>query len=567
MATPPALTALARPFRRAYLTHDELTAQLRAWADAFPELTRLVSIGTTLEGRDIWLLKVGRDPDRVRPTAWVDGNVHAHEVCGSSVALAIAEDFLALLLGAPGALPPAVARALDDARLFVVPRVCPDGAEAVLRDGRYVRSNPRDRRPGGRARWVSRDVDGDGQVRLMRVRDASGELVESRAEPGLLVPREVEDEGPFFKVFPEGVIDGFDGAVPDAGFFTDSDTDLNRNFPYAWAPEPTQAGAGSHPLSEPESRAIVETATRHPEIYCWLDLHTFGGVYIRPPGDAPDSSLDPFDRGVLRQLEAWGDEHGGYPTVSGFSEFLYEPGKPLRGDLSDYAYHQRAAVALVCELWGLFAELGVPRVRPFIDHYSGLGRAELERLVRWDREHNEGRAFVPWRAVEHPQLGPVEVGGIDPRVGLVNPPLSRIDEICRRQSAFFLRLAAMRPSIEVDATLVRLGAGAARVDVTARNVGYLPTYVVAGARALPWNLGLACELRGAGVDPRDSRQELGHLEGWGRGKHVGFTGPYFQRTRGSVSVANATFVVGGEGPLSVVVSSPRVGAVVRELSR
>jgi len=38
-------------------------------------------------------------PDRTRAAAWVDGNMHAVEVCGSSVALAIAEDVIALHRG------------------------------------------------------------------------------------------------------------------------------------------------------------------------------------------------------------------------------------------------------------------------------------------------------------------------------------------------------------------------------------------------------------------------------------------------------------------------------------
>src|SRR5688572_22319653 len=85
---------LARGFRAAYLDYDTLTAQLHTWREAFPELCRLQSIGTTPEGRSLWLLTVGTEPDRVRPTAWIDGNMHASELAGSSVALAIAEDVL-----------------------------------------------------------------------------------------------------------------------------------------------------------------------------------------------------------------------------------------------------------------------------------------------------------------------------------------------------------------------------------------------------------------------------------------------------------------------------------------
>ena len=52
MASP--LTALSRGFRRSYLDYATLSAQLRAWADAFPSIAHLSSIGKTPEGRDIW---------------------------------------------------------------------------------------------------------------------------------------------------------------------------------------------------------------------------------------------------------------------------------------------------------------------------------------------------------------------------------------------------------------------------------------------------------------------------------------------------------------------------------
>jgi hypothetical protein len=115
------LAALAQGFRSAYLDHAELTAQLKAWHAAYPDLTRLTSLGTTPEGRELWLLTIGVDPDRVRPTAWVDGNMHASELAGSSVALAIAEDFLAAHVDpARLDLSPAVLARLREVRLFVL---------------------------------------------------------------------------------------------------------------------------------------------------------------------------------------------------------------------------------------------------------------------------------------------------------------------------------------------------------------------------------------------------------------------------------------------------------------
>src|SRR5699024_5818371 len=108
------------------------------WAEHFPELVRLVSIGKSGEGRDLWQLVIGPESDRVRPSVWIDGNMHASELAGSSAALAIAEDVIALHLdpNAPiHALPDHVREVVREVVFYVMPRMSPDGAEAVLRSG------------------------------------------------------------------------------------------------------------------------------------------------------------------------------------------------------------------------------------------------------------------------------------------------------------------------------------------------------------------------------------------------------------------------------------------------
>ncbi|HSD88291.1 MAG TPA: M14 family metallopeptidase, partial [Kofleriaceae bacterium] len=444
------LADLSRGFRETYLDYTELTAQLHAWAEAYPTLVRVTSLAKTPEGRDVWLVTIGPDPDRIRPAVWADGNIHAAELAGSSVSLAIAEDALRAHLEPDSLdLPKPVIDRMREVLFYVVPRISPDGAEAVLKTGRSLRSVPRDERvERGAPRWRLGDMDGDGRVLAMRVKDPGGELVESPQFPGLLVERTVDDEGPFYKVYPEGTIEHFDGkTIPSPFFLGDNPVDLNRNFPWLWAPGHEQVGAGPFPLSEPEARGIVEFTSKHPEIIAWCTYHTFGGVLIRPPGHVPDSKMDQEDLALFRQLEAWMTEHTGYPTVSGYEEFLYEPDKPLRGDLSDYGYNQRGALAYVVELWDLFKRLGMERPPKFAQYYERFSRADLVKLAWWDKDENEGRSFPPWKPFQHPQLGAVEIGGIDPRIGIWNPPPHELPAVCSSQSQVFCRLAAFAPRL------------------------------------------------------------------------------------------------------------------------
>lgn len=560
-------------FRNRYLTYDEITTTLEGWASAHPDITRLQSIGRTAEGRDLWLLTIGARPDETRPAAWIDGNMHASELCGSSVALAIAEDIIGLHAAGtvPQGMSPAVCDALRDIHFYVLPRVSPDGAETMLGEGRFVRSNLRDNRPDeSRSCWRFEDIDGDGRVLAMRVEDATGEFIESAEVPNLMLPRGIDDEGPFYKVYPEGLIENFDGRnIPTPTFLADKPTDLNRNFPWSWAPEHDQIGAGSFPGSEPESRAIIEFTSAHPNIFAWLNLHTFGGVGIRPHGDKPDSKMDQEDLAVFRQIGEWLETTTGYPMVSGFEEFTYEPEKPINGDLTDYAYHQRGCIAYVVELWDLFAQAGLECKRPFIRNYMDLTPADIEAIARWDQQHNGGRAFIDWQGFDHPQLGKVEIGGVDSRVGLWNPPFERLAEVCDQHSAAFLRVAALAPRVRfAGVTTEAIADGLTRVDFVVENRGYLPSHVLSSARKLTWNeapyLELECD--GCSIAEGAPRRSLGHLDGWGRGIGGGLDMPHLPWGRGSTGTARQSFVIKGNGTLTATVKSCRLGSIQHTLS-
>lgn len=551
-------------FRDRYLDYAELTAQLQAWARAHPDFVRLTSIGKSAEGRDIPLLTIGRNPDEDRPAIWVDGNMHATEVCGSSVALAIAEDVIRIHRKEASGLPSHMQDTLRDALFYVVPRMSPDGAEAVLKQGRYVRSSPVDKRlHKGHAYWEGHDFDGNGRIGFMRLQSDDGELVELPGHPGVMAPRQPEDPPPYYKLYPEGRIANFDGrSIPDPYFLSDNQYDFNRNFPYSWAPEHEQAGAGDFPGSAPETRAILDFTIAHPNIFVWLNLHTFGGVLIRPLGDNPDSKMDQDDLAVYRQVEAWMTQFTGYPTVSGFHEFLYAPDKPLKGDLTDYAYHQRGTLAYVIELWDLFTQLGIERKKPFVDVYSHLDRSHLAALAKFDREKNQGRIFGEWTKVKHPQLGDVEVGGLDLRVGISNPPYEMLAGVCESQGAAFLRVASLVP--RVVASVVKqesLGAGMTSLEIRVANTGYLGTYGLSSAKKLAFAEPLRMKLDAEGARiaaPAEKVVELGHLEGWGRGL---YNGPniFFPATRGNANERFVTLVVEGKGKVKLRIGSARVG--------
>jgi hypothetical protein len=223
----------------------------------------------------------------------------------------------------------------------------------------------------------------------------------------------------------------------------------------------------------------------------------------------------------------------------------------------------------VVELWDLFARLGLPRPKRFVDYYKKLGPAELVRLAEWDQKENEGRIFRPWRPFHHPQLGDVEVGGLDPRIGIWNPPLPELATVCTGQSRAFLRVAALAPAVRIEASVVTpVGDGLSQVTLTVVNHGYLPTTILSSAKGLDFNepVSVDCEADGVElVEPGQRHVVVGHLEGWGRGLESSQSAVHYPRSSGSGHRARIQYLVRGHVALRFSMGSCRVGWVTTSL--
>jgi hypothetical protein len=124
-------------------------------------------------------------------------------------------------------------------------------------------------------------------------------------------------------------------------------------------------------------------------------------------------------------------------------------------------------------------------------------------------------------------------------------------------------LAALAPAVRlrvVDRTVV--SDGLRRITVSVENHGYLPTCVLASAAKLDFNepLWARAEARGCAlVDPGDAIREVGHLDGWGRGLGGGEEPLAYGESKGSSTDRRLTYLVRGEGTLSLRVGSCRTG--------
>ncbi|MGW3808572.1 hypothetical protein [Micromonospora sp. NPDC005113] len=89
--------------------------------------------------------------------------------------------------------------------------------------------------------------------------------------------------------------------------------------------------------------------------------------------------------------------------------------------------------------------------------------------------------FLPWTKVEHPKLGAVEIGGINPKFWSQNPSADLIGGWATNQARFNLYLTESLPQVDLSDVKVKKlkgaqGAGATHeITASVRNTGRIPT--------------------------------------------------------------------------------------------
>lgn len=494
-----------------YYNYDEMTAHLKRLAEAFPNLASLYSIGKSFEGRDIWVMELTNSftgAGSTKPGYYLDAQIHAEEHATSAVALYA----ITHLLNGYGK-DEEVTRLLDQQVFYILPRLNPDGAEFSLNPPYYPWCGNGRLRPGSERRHGLKvqDIDGDGYIVSMRVRDPKGEWKKSRHDPRVMVQREPGEEGgDYYRLYPEGLIEDYDGV--NVYIERPRDGNLNRNFPANW--DAQEYGAGEYPLSEPEAAAVARFILDHPNIAGINSYHTHGGVILRPSMTLPDSAMSAKDLALYRALGKLGTELTGYPTISIYEEFTPDKSKPRRGGLMDWTYENMGIPSFATELWDIETEAGVEKTSYFNLH-PRTEDAQL-KVLDWVLNNLGERGFRPWREFNHPQLGPVEIGGMVYIWTYRNPPPSMLEQICRNNVLFNLRHAAAAPRIVIDDVQVdHLGADLYRIRVTVSNHGYLPTNLtdLAIQRGVAKPVVATLEYEGAELLINDKQIVLGHLAG------------------------------------------------------
>jgi murein tripeptide amidase MpaA len=498
-----------------YYTYDVLTRLLHELVAAHPKLAQIESLGKSLEGRELWLVTLTNletGPALEKPAYWIDGNTHAGEVTGSTVVLYTIWSYLNRYGGDEK-----ITRVLDRSAIYLLPRISVDGAEKYLTTPYDLRSSTRiypyaEERDG----LYPADIDGNGLILTMRIKNAQGDWKRSEKDPRIMRKRGIDDEGgEYYSLLTEGLIRNYDGfSIPIAP--AREGMDINRNYPYAWEPEGTEHGAGPYPFSEPETRAEAEFWRTHPNISGVVTYHTTAGVLLRPYGTHPDEHMPTEDLDIYNLMGKRGTEITGYPSTSVYHGFRYHPKTVMHGAMDDYVYDHHGWFGFTPELWDLPTTAGV-EPRDFISWIRWHPEEDDLKMMRWNDEVMEGAAFINWQPFEHPQLGAVEIGGWHVKLYEENAPLKYLAEMCEKHSQWTLSNASLSPFLILSHLAVEAqGEQLYHIVAIVENGGFLPTYTSQKALERQDVRPIEAELsvpEGAKIISGQRWQELGQLEG------------------------------------------------------
>ncbi|MDJ0838793.1 MAG: M14 family metallopeptidase [Acidobacteriota bacterium] len=429
---------------------------LKGYNAAYPDWTKLESLGKTLGGGDTWLLTInnpatGKPDDK--PAFYIDGAIHANEAQSADTVLYII-DFLFKNYGKL----PKITETMDRAVFYIIPIVSPDSRvkwfdePATPHYPRTVQIAIDDDRDGALDEDGFDDLNGDGEITMMRkkVPLGQGNMKLHPKDSRLLVPLEPHELGDYIMIGTEGIDNDGDGRLNEdtVGYI-----DPNRTWGYNWQPRYVQAGAPQYPLQIPETRNIAMWAAQRPNIAAIQSFHNYGRMILRGPGSKDEK---PFPTEDIQVLDFFGKE--GEKMMPGYNYYIsWKDLYTVYGGTTEHFYGIHGALSFTNELNGTEQD------------FDKDGKVSPEEKMKFNDQLTMGRMFVDWKPYKHPTYGDIEIGGY--RHDTERPPEGwRLEEDCHRNCAFVMLHAYHLPKLEfAGADVEKLDGNLYKIYVSVRN--------------------------------------------------------------------------------------------------
>ncbi len=462
-----------------YYNYEEVVEALKALNKAFPKLTKLELVGKSEENREIWALVINNDSTGEvlsKPGVWVDGNIHGNEIQAGEVCLYYANMLLTKYRESEK-----IRKVVDKNAHYIIPVVNVDGRARFFEDANTASSSrslrvPRDDDQDGLIdEDAADDLDGDGNICQMRIKDPLGEFKTDPEDKRLMVPVKPGEKGEWTVLGQEGIDNDGDGRYNEdsEGFL-----DPNRNWGSNWQPPYVQSGAGNFPLSGKGPKAIAEYLHRHPNVLVNFSFHNSGGMWLRPPA-TKEERLDPSDLAVYDII--------GKNAIKMTPGYVYHSSYdlyPTYGDTDTHFWNLEGSYTFVGELFIRSQEtyrddITKPLVSATEESASPLRRGGSPEQNREQIKFNDhlgiNELYLDWKPFKHPVYGDIEIGGWVKMSSRLPHPFM-LPDLVHRNAMVVLFAAEQTPEISLSVIEVKeAGKNLHRVRVRLENAKGLPS--------------------------------------------------------------------------------------------
>lgn len=458
-----------------YYNYDEVNEALKVLNKAYPELTKLDVVGKSEEGREIYALTINNPKtgsELEKPGVYVDGNIHGNEVQAGEVCLYYAN----MLLTKYGENEK-ITKVVDRNAHYIIPVVNVDGRYHFFENAHTPSSSrsisiPNDDDGDGLFdEDAPDDLDGDGSITQMRIKDPFGEYKADPEDKRVLVRCKPGEKGEYTLLGSEGIDNDGDGRLnEDAEGYLDP----NRDWGFNWMPRYVQSGAGKFPLSGVGLKAINDYIAARPNIIIGFAFHNNGGMWLRVPSEKsvniPASDIAAFDVIGKNALKIT----PGYVYMPSYD--LY----PTYGDFDSHLFFIHGAFSFVGELFQDESETYRENVnKPQPESQEQSYRGELPERSRERLKFNDnvvqGELYKEWKTYNHPVFGEIEIGGWVKMSSRLPHPFM-LPELVHRNASVVLLAAENTPEISMEVIETKeIGKNLHQVRVRLKNKNGLPS--------------------------------------------------------------------------------------------
>lgn len=113
-----------------YYNYSELTKRLQALVEKYPHLANMSSIGESVEGRELWVMRITKDPSvdsPWKPKFKYVGNMHGDETVSRQMLVYLA-DYLLAHYGVEAR----ISELVNNTDIYIMPSMNPDGFERSM---------------------------------------------------------------------------------------------------------------------------------------------------------------------------------------------------------------------------------------------------------------------------------------------------------------------------------------------------------------------------------------------------------------------------------------------------